>query len=56
MSVSFLAQIKKFSKKSLVSLDSEVEIILRTGDESIVPGLNDLAKADNNVVVKIDKE
>jgi len=54
--VTFLALGKKFSKKQLVSLDSEVEITLRTGDASIIPGLNDLFKADEEIVVIIAKQ
>ncbi len=55
-SIEFTALIKKFTKKQLVSLDSELEIILRTSDVTIVPTLNDLAKADSCVKVVISDE
>lgn len=55
-SINFTALIKKFSKKQLVSLDSELEIILRTSDVTIVSVLNELARADSNVKVVISDE
>ncbi len=51
--VSFEAQIKQFSKRALISLDTEVEIKLRTGDSSIIAGLNVLAAGDRTVRVEI---
>lgn len=54
--ITFNALIKKFSKKQLVSLDSEVEIILRTGDTSIIPELNRLVAPDEEVKIHILKQ
>ena len=53
-SITFSALIKLFSKKQLVSGDSEIEIKLRTQDSKIIPVLNDLARADAEVKVTIE--
>ena len=50
----FTAQIKQVSSKSLVSLDKEAQIVLRTGDMWVM----DLGKlpADTNVKVRVEIE
>ena len=54
--VKFLALVKQFSKRQLASLDSELQIVLRTNDISIIPQLNELSKADEMVTVSICNE
>ena len=51
--IDFMALVKLFSKKQLVSLDSEVEIKLRTRDTTIIAELNNLAQPDKEVNVVI---
>jgi len=55
MKIQFTAQIKKYSKIQLVSLDSEYEIILRTNDVGNVSILDKLSKADETVDVTISR-
>ena len=52
--IKFNALIKQFSRRQLLSLDSEVEIKIRTSDLGIVPGLNELSRADKEVSITIE--
>ena len=56
MKLAFNAYIKKFTKKNLVSLDSELEITIRTNDMSIVNQLNELSRPDETVIITVGQD
>ena len=54
--LTLVAQIKKYTKKQLVSLDSEYEIVLRINNISNIELLDELSQADSNVKVVMTNE